>query len=626
MKKFFLFSLIFCMCQAGFSQHETRLANNLNAKKICSYNAVDHALGDVSQFQNPSTAMIKSTVNLGPSETHIGTTLYDLFSNYNIGNRFHRFADGTITGVFMISLESGFPDRGTGYNYYNGASWGPEPGIRIESIKTGWPAYTPWGAEGEMFVSHDFAAQELYILKRQTKGEGLWSESMFPHPGGPDDLVWPKMITSGENNEVIHLIGCTNAEWMGQNPTYVYSRSVDGGLTWDPHDIVIDGMGEDYYLNVVQDRCFMAANGNSVAILYVDVWTDLYYVRSDDNGDTWETTVVWEHPIPFFDPATMYVDTFYCPDWSGSMTIDDNGHAHVVFGLQRGISDESGSGVYAWNPNNDGIVYWNDMMEPFSNDINALAPPHLNVPESELVVDENYIGWMQDVDGNGVVELEGIFAIRTYGMSTQPSISVDDYGQRFVIWAANTEGFVYSGGDEPVNYKHIWSRAYANGVWGDFMDLTEDIAHIFDDCVYPMIASTSDDHIHYMYQADIAPGNSIDGDHDEHDNYWIYGMLPKSDLLTGIQEQQVTGNAVVSQNFPNPFSGISSVNVTIESNTNLSLVVTNMTGQRVLWINKGHVEKGNHSFNIDGTQLGPGIYFYTVISGKSEHTHKMIIK
>ena len=120
------------------------------------------------------------------------------------------------------------------------------------------------------------------------------------------------------------------------------------------------------------------------------------------------------------------------------MAIDNNGHAHVVFGITRYINDASGAGFYAFNPMNDGIVYWNDTMASFSNNYNALAPPAYGFPGSELIEDENYIGWMQDVDGDGEVTLEGVLPIRTYGMSTQPAIHIDEYG--YIMKARRVKG------------------------------------------------------------------------------------------------------------------------------------------------------------------------------------------
>jgi hypothetical protein len=560
------------------------------------------------------------------TEVQIGMTQYDLQSNTFLDNRIHRYEDGTIGAVWTMGFEAtSFPGRGTGYNFYNGTEWGPEPAVRLESIRCGWPSYAPWGPGGEIVASHDFAASELYILTRETKGTGAWNESKFTYTNGPPALSWCRVITSGGSNEYIHLISNTVSEYMGQPTGLVYSRSDDGGSSWDPENIVLDGIGADDLFDIGADDYTLAARGNTVCILVGGWTTDLVYLRSDDNGDTWDKHIVWEHPMPLWDPETQYADTFFCNDNSAQLCIDYSGHAHVVFGIQRGISDETGFGYYPWNPDYDGIAYWNDEMEPFGNDKNALSPPQLGYAETELVVDYNYIGWMQDVDGDGVVTLAGIQDYRQSGMSSMPAITVDEQGRRFVFFTSVTETFEYSGGTDPVNYRHIWARAYDNGSWGDFMDINGAFAHIFDECVYPQLADNTDNNLHFMYNVDIAPGNANDGDQDYVDNFEIFGVMPKADLLTGIGDQEIMNETHVSQNFPNPVKGTTTIIVRLENEAELSLVVTNMTGQAVLEINKGHVAARDHSFIVDASQLPQGVYFYTVRANDSQVTRKMIV-
>ena len=616
MKKLLLFSLIICFGMVGVSQNNSTVKNEMRLVKF----------DDAANFNNP-VSTYKSTTALGPTETLIGITWYDLLGNFHAtANRFWRFDDGTMAAVWIFGIEaSAFPDRGTGYNYYNGTEWGPVPTVRVEDRRCGWPNITAWGPDGEVGIAHN-GIEGLEMIQRETKGTGDWTQTNFLGPPGAEDaLTWPRMICSGENNEWTHTFSNTNGEYMGQSRTIVYSRSEDGGDTWNPHNIVVPGMGADDYLEITQDKCVFASRGNTVCILYVDAYSDLFYMRSDDNGDTWEKQIVWEHPIPFYS-SSMPLDSCFIPDFSGDMTIDYQGHAHVVFGITRYINDEGGEDFLDTDQKNDGIGYWNDMMEPFSNDLDALAPPVYGFANSEMIEDYTFVGWMQDVDGDGVVTLEGILPLRSYGMSTMPTISVDEQGQRFVIYSANTETYVYTGGPDPINYKRIWARAFANTEWGEFLDVTGDISHIFDDCVYPMLGKSSDANIHYMYQADISPGNAIDGDQDYGENKWIYGMLPKSDLITGIREKELIDESHVSQNFPNPFSIVSTVNVRLEEAANLSLLVTNMTGQKVIEMNKGQVAAGNHTFIIDASNLQSGIYFYTVTAGTSQVTRKMIVE
>ena len=136
--------------------------------------------------------------SFAPNEHIIGTTYYDLQSNKGVQNRVYRHDDGTIGAVWTMGIEaSAFPDRGTGYNYYDGTAWGPASTERIESIRCGWPSYSPLGPGGELVISHDFGASELYINKREIKGTGDWVESVYTYTNGPPDLSWPRHITSG---------------------------------------------------------------------------------------------------------------------------------------------------------------------------------------------------------------------------------------------------------------------------------------------------------------------------------------------------------------------------------------------------------------------------------------------
>ncbi|MCK5079376.1 MAG: T9SS type A sorting domain-containing protein, partial [Bacteroidales bacterium] len=202
-------------------------------------------------------------------------------------------------------------------------------------------------------------------------------------------------------------------------------------------------------------------------------------------------------------------------------------------------------------------------------------------------------------------------------------ITVDEYGRRFVIFASTTETYF----NDTYNYKHLWARAYENGSWGDFMDLSSDITHIFDECIFPVLAHTSDDNIHYIYQADITMGTAIDDDHAYQENIIYYSQLPKTDLLTGIDEQITQQNNIrVEQNYPNPFSNQTNIKVSLENPGTLIIDVVNVTGQKVMSIDKGYLNAGTHYVQIDASNLDAGVYFYTVINGADKATRSMIVE
>jgi hypothetical protein len=310
-------------------------------------------------------------------------------------------------------------------------------------------------------------------------------------------------------------------------------------------------------------------------------------------------------------------------DNSADIAIDPNGMCHVVFGITR-IMHETVGTTFSTFPYVDGIGYWNETMPAFSDNLHALAPPQLGYAESELVEDYNYIGWTQDMDGDGEITLittaTGFpMSYDSHGLSTMPTIHIDDAGAIFVVWASTTETY----DNFEWNYKKLWMRTNISGTWGAFEHLTRDITHIFDESVFPTIAETSDaDYFYMLYQADATPGTALNGDHDYQENRIIVAQVPK--WWIGVDEDENTP-VVILNNYPNPFNTYTIVTATIPQNAMLRLVVTDLCGKQVMEINRGFVEKGTCHFKVDRQGLPSGIYFYTLSVDNKQYTRKMII-
>jgi hypothetical protein len=93
----------------------------------------------------------------------------------------------------------------------------------------------------------------------------------------------------------------------------------------------------------------------------------------------------------------------------------------------------------------------------------------------------------------------------------------------------------------------------------------------------------------------------------------------------GIKEPVNQNLVSVSQNYPNPFNSNSNIIVTLNGASDLSLQLYNLTGQKIMDMNKGKVAAGSYTFAIDGSALKSGVYFYTVTAGKQKVTRKMMI-
>ncbi len=616
MKKSILFALVLCFGIALSAQNIPMLEKSALHKMVqVDYITPDHT---TNPFMNYEVNDFSDKGMVAPMETVLGETFYDLQSNASINNRFQVWDDGTMAAVWTRGMTAtAFANRGTAYNYFDGADWGPWPTESIENVRCGWPNIAAWGAGGEIAVAHN-GVSGLEFSKRDTKGAGAWTQTNYMGPAGiENDITWPRMTTSGENNEVVHVFVNSYVEYMGQSQAVLYSRSDDGGASWDPQNVILDGMGDDTYLELGADDYVLAAEGNTIAMLYSSAWTDMFMMKSEDNGDTWEKTIIWEHPYPYFDWDVTITDTFFCVCNAANIALDADGKAHVVFGINRVAHFEVGTTYSLW-PLYDGIGYWNEDMEVFGNDVNSLAPPQYGYAASELVEDVNYIGWMQDVDGDGEVTLNtDIMYYQQTGPSTVPAIGMDEFGNPHVIYASTTETYIV----EAYNYKHLWLRSYSNGAWGEFTDLTNDIVHIFDECYYPVIGDISNGAIHYIFNVDVSPGLAWSDDHAWQQNRTIYG---KYDLPVGLEENNTIENMAV-QLSPNPVSDRLNVKFSLDSQNDVQIVLSNMTGQMVREVNRTG-QSGSVNIGIEVSDLPAGTYICTVKAGSSMTTEKLIIR
>lgn len=552
-------------------------------------------------------------------------TKYDLQSNMSNRNYFYKYADGTMAGVTTMSLLDDFSERGTGYNYYDGTAWDPPPAARIESVRTGWGNYAACGPNGEIVISHISGTAPLHICKRATKGTGAWVESDIPSPTGSPGMLWPRMVSGGPDHNTIHLIALTaptgngGTIYEGMDGALLYNRSLDAGATWDGWQL-LPGMTSAEYLNFNADSYAIAdPRGDTVAFTYGDNWQDQSIMKSTDNGNNWEKTVIWPCPYNFWAGGTG-TGLFWCVDGTMAAAIDKNGKVHVTMGLQRAEGDDAGAKY--WVPFTDGLLYWNENMPAWPEVLDTAA----------LIADGNYIGWIQDTMVWYAQDTELAFYYTS--LSTFPTMSIDDYNNIFVVWSSVTTL------RDPNSYmlRHLFARAWAanQSAWMDnIIDITGDFLYDWNECVFPVqVPFSYDDNIYTLFQSDIEAGVYLKGSQGAQgqttitNNEMVAITTSKEDIIgpgVGVEDPGKTAFRV-SQNMPNPFHGNSFINVNLEKAANLSLTVSSVVGQKVMEINKGLVNRGTCQFVIDGSQLPSGVYFYTITVDKESVTKKMIVK
>lgn len=614
----------------AFSQQRAVVQKSL--KDISFKRPIHNTITETNNFQTTANPYVSSNSNKAVNEEQIGATRYDLQTNNSVQNRFYRYADGTMAGTWTYGIsDPSFADRGTGYNYFDGTSWAAMPTERIESVRTGWPSYAPYGADGEIVVAHN-GSTGLNIAIRTSKGTGTWTESELVGPvtsGGTTALLWPRMTTSGPTHNIIHILACTDQAATGSHYTYqgqelalVYSRSTDGGVTWDPENVVLSAMDSLHYVGFGGDTYDWAeSKGDTLAFIVGDNWIDLFLMKSTDGGDTWTKTVIFQHPYPMWTDAVLTLDTPYVCDGGHSVTLDNNGDAHVFFGIMRVMNDVADDDATSYFPYIDGLGYWNESMTTYTD-----------VTPDVVYANGTLPGFLYDIDGNDTIDfLAAVSPALPFGayylsLTSMPNAAIDADGNIFLVYASYMETL----NDGVQGYRHLIARKSEDGgaTWSNFSDLNAGIMHEYDECVFPSVAPITDENIYLIYQADANPGLAVRGDEDLYgDNQIIYLSVAKTDIGTNIGINEVNSNVFsVSQIYPNPFKETATINVTLSNTSKLSLEIYNIMGQKVYGISKGNVGAGTHTFTINANNLNSGIYFYTVRANGNAVTKKMIVE
>ena len=546
MKKVLFVSLAMAVAMTGFAQRvnvSTAMKNaSATAQKPSELRIADGSQAQGMQFNMPQHMVQTSNRNRGYEEEMTMYTNYDLQSNSALGNRMASWADRTvaITATSDPSGVSSFPDRGTGYNYYDGG-FGDFPEVRQEPMKSGWPSIAACG-DGEVLASH---ATGVNLYYRPTKGQGDW-ELIYNWGNDFGAPTWPRVVCSGPNDEYIHVVMCKQISMpdgsLDNHIYYVRVKHENGN--WDiPAEMndfpgLDNDLDGDYRNQLSADDYVLAANGNNVACMFASYTTDVFYMISHDNGATWERQIVAPlcvkqngnpvHAIDFDDYPDGMADTLFTSDNSHSIAIDNNGTVHCAFGLFAWRPSSATQYNY-WKVYNHGIVYWNSnftneqggheipLFGDWSGDAALVAEDpnwllnggdgicnSLNIERLYNMIiamgsnNLNWFGYQVDEDGDGewntdfILGVDAAWHYRSYGVSTMPGVSVDEQGNVAIVYNTLSE-VRHSNGTGSVDHalRSAWVtlRDYTGTWFEDVYNLSYGFDHELSE-VYPTFAAT----------------------------------------------------------------------------------------------------------------------------------------
>jgi hypothetical protein len=515
-------------------------------------------------------------------------------------NRIYEFPDGTIGATWMDMGAGGVPDRGTGYNFYNGTSWSGTVQHLGNDARDGFPNYAPWGANGELVEHYDYIlnAGTIKILRRDIKGTGPWQEFVLNPPSG-HSIVWGSMISSGSNHQYLHLLSYTyDNPYLGQDHALLYYRSPDGGVTWDINGVIIPGLDSSYFPSIAPLKYSWAqAVGNTIAFTYGFDQFDGLVFKSTDNGTTWTKKVVYRSP---FNPKSLPDKTplYGSGDGTSAIALDSQGKAHVVFAREKWFYDLTANppGWFYQPLTTQGLIYWNESMPVL--DSTSVSSYTLN----NLAAGGNLIGYMIPSDTSVVIqETQANYAV---GLTSMAQIGIDAGDKLFVVYSGLAPGYT----DGTNFYRHLYGNASFDGglTWNGIRDLNGDARFAFSECVYPAVSPLVDQKVRIVFQEDSIPGFG-----NGNDSYMEYFDFPK-EFFSGIPSSgQLTGSHV-SQNHPNPASQLTQFEVYSDKAEDVSITVTDLAGQVIQRHLNRRMNAGNNHVTIDVSGLTNGLYFYSV--------------
>lgn len=609
----------------------------------------------------------------------IGTTFYDLQSNGSMSQKMVAHDDGTLSAVWITNGNTS-QSRGTGYNYFNGNAWvnSSSSTDRIENVKTGWGCLTCVG-NAEITAAHN-GTSALIIGVCPQKGTQNWTftELQGPTINGIGNqgqaetstaLLWPAIASSGN---IIHLICCTESDtgmyYQGINTCLVYYRGTfdasNNTISWE-NPRIVGNVTSDEVRSMSGDAYAICAKNNTVAILNAPSTSDVFLWKSTDNGVNFTKTVIAKNPIERYkENTTAVLDTPYVSDGCCAVALDDNGMAHVAFGITRFFNDVLGDGSYSYYPGYDDMLYWNESMQP----ILAGTKEALN---SELLEAAGYqVFHRNDLTGdggayyinNGDFPGYGVAAVSmpqmiakngtVYMIYTQildfPFVDVDNgaYFRGVFATKSTDNGGSWNNGISWLSYN---KDCYYISDWQwtalqdtDFtISMMRDYVEMEGESVFPAVASNIvNGKINMWWQQDLTPGCEIKENNASmsQSESFIYnfsidvndiGVYNNIDEVwqglwidhTGISNNYISGMKM----YPNPAS--ESVNVTFSSEESAEgvICVMNLMGQMVYNENVS-VHEGYNMVTLPVNQLRAGVYMVNVKTEKGTSTQKLIVK
>jgi hypothetical protein len=592
---------------------------------------------EASEYNKSSNRSAKYT------SVKIGESQYALQTNASVARRIVVYADGKKSAVWTTSKDqTPYQTRGTGYNHYNGSAWFHSVQTRLEANRAGWPnigKVNKNGTDVEFIMSHYASSVSTdpsggIIINTNTGiGSITWQQKFLDQASGP---IWHRTAECGDNVCIISTYSDTGKYVKGMRMPTVYSRYKVSKDTFDQKYVFLPGYDTSLFKSGSADDYAIDANGKTVAIVFAPFSNHVVLWKSTDSGATFTRTIIdtFSVPKPKFEGDTQY---YNYPDGSVSVIVDNEGYCKVVWAYYTGFKCTNLDDSSKYWPPNHGLYFWNE-----KTGSKAIIPTAKVWDRNGNGLLDVYNGWFK----TRVVSGARYYYTRygsTNNLLSFPQLTIDNANNIFVIFSAVVENTFFftdfddvSGDSIKENLRDVYV-VYSQDqglTWGKSQNITNN--PLKEDAFASVAKNCYGDKLHIIYQEDDDPGTDVQNYDPATVNDEYYVEVPISDILNeligpgdsiakvGINDH--SSSFKIGNNYPNPFSGETYVDIQLNNSSNVSVIMNDMLGQEVLENTYTNVPSGKSTLSIDASGLQAGIYFLNVKVGNNVKTIKTIIQ
>lgn len=330
---------------------------------------------------------------------------------------------------------------------------------------------------------------------------------------------------------------------------------------------------------------------------------------------------------------------------------------YIYLGLQKGYNwDEDGGWSstmykYLFNQNTLSLI----------ESVSSCGYELLNYEENDFLIAFHYEGswWDPDFYSNGYsinlvsqnspVVVEEIMSINSNNSLyltylTKNDDNFQDYG--LIIWISsnNSQQFrCYS----PDFSQILWESSTTGSVYGQMKASTSINTNQGDHFILYFykpygnvgnleVRNRITGYVALTQESDILPFDALRNSNEEllffnQNETEIDVYTLSEEIQVSIEEFEIEANTFQINNYPNPFNPTTTIEFSIQNNSNVELMIYNIKGQKIKTLVHSEYTKGNHSIiwngdNEENKLVNSGVYLYKLnINGKSEAVKKCLL-